>query len=147
MTTSLRYVIDASVAIKQFIRDPLSEKTIEFFALLVKPETEFFVPDLFYIEMANILWKYLRAGQLTASQVQEALTFLESYPLRVFSTVTLMKEAVNLGIAYNLTAYDGSYVALAKQIDAPLLTLDRKLFEALATSSLEVFLFDNFPFP
>jgi predicted nucleic acid-binding protein len=97
--------------------------------------------------MANILWKYLRAGQLTASQVQEALTFLESYPLRVFSTVTLMKEAVNLGIAYNLTAYDGSYVALAKQIDAPLLTLDRKLFEALATSSLEVFLFDNFPFP
>ncbi|MFM8300407.1 MAG: type II toxin-antitoxin system VapC family toxin [Microcystis aeruginosa] len=99
MTNAFRCVVDASVAIKQFIRDPLSEKTIELFALLVEPETEFLVPDLFYIEMANILWKYLRAGQLTASQVQEALTFLEGYPLWVFSTVPLMREAVNLGIA------------------------------------------------
>ena len=147
MTNAFRCVVDASVAIKQFIRDPLSEKTIELFALLVEPETEFLVPDLFYIEMANILWKYLRAGQLTASQVQEALTFLEGYPLWVFSNVPLMREAVNLGIAYNLTAYDGSYVALAKRLDAPLLTLDRKLFEALATSSLAVFWFDDFPIP
>ena len=56
MTNAFRCVVDASVAIKQFIRDPLSEKTIELFALLVEPETEFLVPDLFYIEMANILW-------------------------------------------------------------------------------------------
>jgi hypothetical protein len=49
MTNAFRCVVDASVAIKQFIRDPLSEKTIELFALLVEPETEFLVPDLFYI--------------------------------------------------------------------------------------------------
>jgi len=33
---------------------PFLKKTIELFALLVEPETEFLVPDLFYIEMANI---------------------------------------------------------------------------------------------
>ncbi|MGV2389251.1 MAG UNVERIFIED_CONTAM: hypothetical protein LVR29_16385 [Microcystis novacekii LVE1205-3] len=55
-----------ALPLNSLLVDPLSEKTIELFALLVEPETEFLVPDLFYIEMANILWKYLRAGQLTA---------------------------------------------------------------------------------
>lgn len=147
MTTPLRCVVDASVAVKQFVRDPRTEKAIELFARMADPRTEFFVPDLFCIEMANILWKYVRAGQLTASQVQEDLTTLEGYPLRVFSTVTLMKEAVALGITYNLTAYDGSYVALARRVAAPLLTVDRKLFDALATTSLDVRWFADFPLP
>jgi predicted nucleic acid-binding protein len=144
MTTPLRCVVDASVAVKQFIRDPFSEKAIELFALLADPQVEFFVPDLFYIEIANILWKYLRVGQLTANQVQEDLTALEGYPLKVFSTVTLMKEAVALGINHNITAYDSAYVVLSQRVNAPLLILDRKLFDTLAITPFDVRWFVDF---
>jgi len=55
MSNCLRCVVDASVSIKQFIPDPLSAKVKQLFSHLNQPDTEFFVPDLFYIESANIL--------------------------------------------------------------------------------------------
>lgn len=63
MTNSFRCAVDASVSIKQFIPDPLSDKVQQLFALLKNPDTEFFVPDLFYIESTNSIWKYVRAEQ------------------------------------------------------------------------------------
>ncbi len=59
MTIPLRCVIDASVGIKRFIPDPLTPKVYQLFAHLAIPETEFFIPDLFYIETANIFSQFL----------------------------------------------------------------------------------------
>lgn len=55
MNTSLRYVIDTSVSIKQFIPDELTSKVDQLFAHLDNPNTQFYVPDLFYIESTNTL--------------------------------------------------------------------------------------------
>ena len=55
MTSPLRCVVDTSVCIKQFIPDPLSPKVNQLFAHLANPQTEIFVPDLFYIKSANTL--------------------------------------------------------------------------------------------
>ena len=57
-------VVDSSVSIKQFIPDPLSSKVKQLFSLLNLTNTKFFVPDLFYIESTNILWKYIKVGQV-----------------------------------------------------------------------------------
>lgn len=53
--TPFRCVVDASVGIKQFISDPLSAKTVQLFEKLNNPSTEIFIPDLFYVECANVL--------------------------------------------------------------------------------------------
>lgn len=60
MTIPLKCVVDASVCIKQYIPDPLSSKAVLLFAHLANPQNQIFVPDLFYIETANALWKYIR---------------------------------------------------------------------------------------
>ncbi len=60
MTTYLRCLVDTSVCIKYFIADPLTAKVNQLFGYLANPQTEIFVPDLFYIECANVLWKYVR---------------------------------------------------------------------------------------
>jgi len=53
-----RYVVDASVAIKLFIDEPLSEQAEVLFSTpQAEPAGEFHVPDLFYIECTNVLWK------------------------------------------------------------------------------------------
>ena len=55
------WVIDASVGLKLFIDDPLSEVVHDLFCQLAHdPPARFYVPDLFYIEIANVLWKYVR---------------------------------------------------------------------------------------
>ena len=57
--TLSRCVVDASVGIKLFVDEPLSEQAHHLFEKLVlDPPVELYVPDLFFIECTNILWKY-----------------------------------------------------------------------------------------
>lgn len=51
-------VVDASVGVKLFVNEAESELADRLFArLTAQPAAQFYVPDLFYIECANILWK------------------------------------------------------------------------------------------
>jgi predicted nucleic acid-binding protein len=59
----------------------------------------------------------------------------------------LMEEAVNIAVTYEISAYDASYVALAHRVSAPLLTLDKRLVNTLATAPYDVRLFTNFSIP
>jgi predicted nucleic acid-binding protein len=147
MTNPLRCVLDTSVCVKQFISDPLTPKVNQLFDHFANPQTEIFVPDLFYIECANALWKYARAGMYTAAEVQTDLATLKAFPLRVVSTADLMADAVTIALNYGISAYDGSYVALSQQVNATLLTLDGKLVKALAASSNNVCSFNDFDIP
>ncbi|MEH2199567.1 type II toxin-antitoxin system VapC family toxin [Nostoc sp.] len=147
MTIPLRCVVDASVAVKQFIPDPLTAKVNQLFAHLTYPQIEIFVPDLFYIECANVLWKYARAGSYNVSLIQGNLANLKAFPLRVVSTADLMADAVAIALNYGISAYDGSYVALSQQAGATLLTLDSKLVKALNASSYDVSSFNDFEVP
>ncbi len=147
MTAPLRCVLDTNVCIKQFIVDPLTPKVNQLFDHLNDPSAEFFIPDLFYIECANVLWKYVRANLYTSDQVHADLTDLESLRFQVTSTKDLMTEAVQIGLDYGITAYDGCYVALSRQVSAPLLTLDERLVNSLAASGFDICLFKSFLVP
>jgi predicted nucleic acid-binding protein len=147
MSNPLRCVIDANVGIKRFIADPLTPKVNQLLAHSNISETQIHIPDLFYIEVTNIFWKYVRAGMYTAAEVQADLATLKTLSLRVVSTADLMEEAVNIAIAYGISAYDASYVALSHRVSSPLLTLDQRLVNTLATAPYDVHLFTDFSVP
>jgi predicted nucleic acid-binding protein len=147
MTNRLRCVVDTSVCIKHFIPDPLSPKVDQLLVHVVNPQHQFFVPDLFYIECANTLWKYVRAGLYPTAKVSADFVTLKAFNFCVISTADLMEDAVNIGLAYGISAYDASYVALSKQVSATLLTLDAKLVRALAATSYDVCSFNDFQVP
>jgi len=100
MTVPLRCVLDTNICIKQFIADPLTAKVNQLFDCLDDRAVEFFVPDLFYIECANSLWKYVRANLYTAEQVQADLSDLKALRFQVTSTKDLMIKAVQIGLDY-----------------------------------------------
>ncbi len=56
----MKLVVDASVAAKWLLTEALSPKAVG----LVQPDNELVVPDLFWAEVGNILWKKVRAGEL-----------------------------------------------------------------------------------
>lgn len=147
MSNPLRCVINANVGIKQFIVDPLTPKVNQLLAHSNISDVEIYIPDLFYIEVTNIFWKYVRAGMYTSGEVQADLATLKSLSLRAVSTAELMEEAVSIAITYGISAYDASYVALSQRVNAPLLTLDQKLANTLTTAPYNVQLFSNFSVP
>jgi predicted nucleic acid-binding protein len=140
-------VVDTSVCIKNFISDPLTPKVNQLFDHLDNPDTEIFIPDLFYIECANVFWKYVRARMYTAAEVRVDLATLKSFPLHVVSTADLMEDAVSIAVTHGISAYDASYVALSQQVNATLLTLDQRLVRTLANSSYDVQSFNDFEVP
>jgi predicted nucleic acid-binding protein len=77
-------VIDASVGIKLFLIEPLSDRTDALFARLVDdPPSRFYVPDLFSIECTNTLWKYVRRFGYPADAAQQDVAHLTRLPLQV----------------------------------------------------------------
>lgn len=144
MTSELRYVIDTNVGIKLFINDPLTPKVNQLFDRLNDPSVHIFIPDLFYVECANVLWKYVRANLYTAAQVKSDLQDLKALALQVTSTKDLMSQSLEISCDYGITAYDSCYVALSEQVGATLLTLDERLVNTLTGSNFEIKLFTSF---
>ncbi|MGI0482979.1 type II toxin-antitoxin system VapC family toxin [Geminocystis sp. CENA526] len=147
MINSLRCVIDANIGVKRFIADPLTPKVKLLFDTLSNPDTEIYVPDLFYIEITNVFWKYVRQNLYSINEVDSHLTILKDFPLRVVSTIELMQSAFQIAHKYQISAYDGAYVALSQEVNAPLLTFDQKLINALRNFPIDVQFFPDFYLP
>ncbi len=127
----LRVVVDASVGIKLFVEEEFSERANALFSYLTaEPSAELNVPDLFYIECANILLKYTRRFGRSLADSQEDVADLKLLALKVTSTADLMEDALLLASAKNLTAYDACYAVLAQKLDVPLITADEPLVQA-----------------
>ena len=82
-------------------------------------------PTLIVFELMNVAWKRSRKQPATATLFLEALEVLEGLGLR-FRGIN-QEEVVRLGLKTGLTAYDASYLWLARALNMPLVTLDKKL--------------------
>jgi predicted nucleic acid-binding protein len=132
-------VVDASVGIQVFVIEPLTDRATELFTYLAgENPAKFHVPDLFYIECANILWKYVsHHGYQYKAAVQDLADILD-LPLHSTPTVDLAAEALQPGAGFKIAAYDATYVALAQRLELPLVTADERLVRRLQHTSIDV---------
>jgi predicted nucleic acid-binding protein len=127
-----RFVVDASVAVKWFlpeIHDVPARRLLGGGHTLI-------VPDLLFPEVGNILWKRVRAGDITEPQADTILQTLGGMPLIVHPSWPLVTVALTIGCQAGRTIYDSLYLALAIQESAPMVTADERFFNALQTSPL-----------
>lgn len=128
----LRCVMDASVGIKLFIEEEFSDKVQRLFAKLTEdPQAEIHVPDLFYIECANILLKYTRRFDRPLEDSLADIKDLGKLALKTTSTLELIEDALQLASDKKLTAYDACYAVLAQKLGLPLITADAPLAKAV----------------
>jgi len=128
----LRCVLDASVGIKLFVEEEFSDKVQRLFSKQAEDtQAEFHVPDLFYIECANILLKYTRRFDRPLEDSLADLKDLNELALTVTSTTELIEDALKLANEKKLTAYDACYAVLAQKLDLPLITADAPLAKAI----------------
>lgn len=93
------------------------------------PSTSLHAPTHVDLEVASFLRGMERAQIARAARVQESLGLYLDLPLELHAVRTLVPRAWSL--RRNLTTYDAAYVALAEQLNAPLLTLDGPLARAI----------------
>ena len=81
------------------------------------------IPGLLFLELLNV------AGRQWRWQEETLLEFAEELDSTKFELLDPDLVRIASWVARGLTAYDASYVALAEQLDVPLITLDRVILE------------------
>ena len=128
-------VLDASVAAKWFLPaefEPLSREAAQLFRRFSEGELKFVVPDLFWAEFGNILWKYTRIGRCDSAVASQAVTSLLSCKIGALPTAELLEMAVAIARSFERTVYDSLYIATAIQTKTELITADERLVNALS---------------
>ena len=127
------YVLDASVAAKWFLRvgEPLAAEALQLFKSYKTGGTDFLVPDLFFAEFGNILWKAQLRGRCDATFADSAIRELISSGFPTFPSASLIETAIQLARAYQRTIYDCIYVALAVETRSEMVTADERLANSL----------------
>ncbi|MEQ1735978.1 MAG: type II toxin-antitoxin system VapC family toxin [Rhodoglobus sp.] len=96
-------------------------------------------PEIIDLEVANVLRKAVLRGLRGTDEASEQFAGWASNVGQRFPHTPLL--ATVWAMRHNITPYDASYVALAVELDVPLLTADRKL-AAAAASYCEVILIE-----
>lgn len=85
-------------------------------------------PDLLAFECSNIIRRHELAGLVSADQAAQAHADLVDLPIEYWPYELLGMRVWEL--RKNLSSYDASYVTVAELIQAPLITLDRRIGRA-----------------
>ena len=121
-------VVDASVAIKWVI----TEEGTEAANRLRRSGTAFHAPDLIVPETGNILWKKLRRGELTQAEAELACGLLRLARIEIHPTGPQAILALQMAEKLEHPVYDATYLALARALDVPMVTADRRLIAKIA---------------
>ncbi len=121
-------VVDASVGTKWYIPEIHAAEA----GRLRNPAYQLHVPTLFDVEIANILWKKRRRGELSWADATDILAQVAGFPLIRHPEGPLLSAAFDLADRSGRTVYDCLYLALAVQLGSQMVTADDRLANALA---------------
>jgi predicted nucleic acid-binding protein len=128
------FVVDASIAGAWLLPD---ESSIIAESALVRLESdEAIVPDLFPHEVLNLLLSAERRNRIDIEQLYGALHRLETFRLQAVKSPD-SNVVIHLSRKHKLSGYDAIYLAIAKQLQCPLATLDRQVAAAAETEGVE----------
>lgn len=93
------------------------------------PRETLHVPHLFTVEVLHALRRLTLAGHVSETRSNRAINAMLNMRLTRYPHEPFVKRIWEL--KENVSAYDSAYVALAETLDAPLVTTDGRLAQAL----------------
>ena len=120
-------VLDASAALEAVLRRNNAERVLD----IVEGAQRVSAPELFAAEVANALWKHVRAGDIDSDEAHLALEYSLDLVDCLESSVDLAAEALATSSAHHHPVYDALYAVLARRSGATVCTFDRRLTKFL----------------
>ena len=87
------------------------------------------VPNYFYIELSNTLYKCIRGKLFTADQATRMLSFVKTIVTAEVDVKEMLPEIISESLQLKHPTYDIGYFVLARRNGATLLTVDKRLAE------------------
>ena len=142
-TQKKRYVLDTSVITKWYYKkdeEDLYNASI-IYDILESKNYIFFAPDLLIYELLNI---YRIKLELDDSRINKII--LELYDLIVILGINknTFSKAFLAARKLNISFYDSIYLSLSEDLDALLITADKKLYEAVKDKNRKVIMLSDF---
>jgi predicted nucleic acid-binding protein len=122
-----RLVLDASAGVEIVTR---TSAGVQLARMLEQPDSAVWTVEHFHLEVAKVLRRDVLTGDLDDANATELVASLAGWQLHVARVAPLLVEAWKL--RHNLIVHDALYVALARQLDATLITGDKRLARAPA---------------
>ena len=129
----MKYVLDASVAVKLVLPEHDSDKALALEADFRNQIHDLIAPDTFPVEVAHALTKAERRGLLLPGQAAARLSRILVYPPDLMPYLPLLSRAVEIAALARIGVYDCLYVALAEREACELVTADLRLVTNLGT--------------
>lgn len=125
MTT---HIVDASVAIKWVVAETGTSEALELLG------HRLIAPALLQVECANILWKKVKRGEMSAREGGIAVRLLAGFGIELCAPEADLSRVLELAVALDHPAYDCVYLALAEARGVPLITADVRLIRVIQTA-------------
>ena len=137
----MKLVVDNSVAMRWLFADGSKADRHYASEVAAMVETsEVHVPALFLTEAANVISRALKVGVITPHECESRFDLLNAMQASIdpmeslHSFIPLALKAFEEG----LSAYDATYLLLAKKLDCPLATLDKNLRRAAKNCGVSI---------
>jgi predicted nucleic acid-binding protein len=128
-------VLDASVALKWAIpsaQETLTSESLQLLQRYVAGEINFIVPDVFWVEIGNVMWKGVRQRRWPQTAAENAASAIRERDFFTVSSLVLLPEALRIAFVHDRSVYDCLYIALAIQFKIEMVTADERLANATA---------------
>ena len=138
----MTWVVDASVAVRWFLKEEAHKNADEVLRRIVEKPDEFAVPELFTFEVYAVLQRLHPNGLQVFKQ--GIIPLLQAGIFRQPMTERLAIKA-NHFVKKGLTGYDACYASLAKDIKGLWLTFDDKAHRLIQADNISLLLFESLP--
>jgi predicted nucleic acid-binding protein len=123
-------VLDASAAIRLTLGHPdIPAKVFD----SLKSADRVLAPRLFFSEVGNALWKYVRARGISEAEALERVREARALVSSPVDDAQLIEEALAAAVRFDHPVYDALYAVLARRRSCAVVTMDRRL-ESLLTA-------------
>ncbi len=124
------YVIDTNIVVKWFADEEYSNKALTILDNYKLGKFNITIPDLLIYEFVNVLRFNKSFNSDEKKDCIRSLYDLDLYFVTPYHT--LIEKARNIAEDYNITVYDATFVALAKEMRCDFITADEKLYNKIS---------------
>jgi predicted nucleic acid-binding protein len=128
----VKYVLDASVALKWVLTEIDSDRALQLQADFHAGHTELIVPHIFPAEVAHALVRAERKGVLLVGSGPRFLGKILAHPIPIVDCNHLILASCGIAARERVSVYDCLYLLLAEQEQCSLVTADERFFRQLS---------------
>lgn len=127
----MNLIVDASVAIKWFVKENLHDEALE----LLEQSDLLQAPELIVAEVTNVAWKKRLRREITKSQAQTIVSSVPGYVPVLHPILLDHERALEIAVFLEHPAYDCLYLACAERLGGRVVTADRNFLRKVKKSS------------